>query len=92
MIRFLPIVAIVFLIIEVIFINQLAGMGEKVSAYDVAIDKLQEENALLEQAVASASSLLLIEQKAKEYGFTESHPTSYIHLDDELPLALKESQ
>lgn len=80
-------IAGILTLVEVIVINQLAGSGHSVSAIDTQIEKLQEENAIIEQQVASASSLLLIEQKAKEYGFTEAKPSSFIHLDSDLPIA-----
>lgn len=88
----LPILAVLLIIAEVIATNQLAGLGETVTGIDMRIESLREENALLAQQVASVSSLIMIEQKAKEYGFTEAKPSSYINLDEHLPIALVGNQ
>lgn len=68
-IRFLPILAVVLLIVEILVTNELAGFGKKVAQTDGAIDTLKEENQLLQEKVASLSSLLTIEEKARALGF-----------------------
>ena len=69
-VRFLPLVAVLFLVIEIFVTNELAGFGKKVAQADRAIDALREENQLLTEKVASFSSLLTIEEKARTLGFT----------------------
>lgn len=69
-IRFLPLIAVLFLVVEMLVTNELAGFGKKVAEADRAIDTLKEENQLLEEKVASLSSLLAIEEKASALGFT----------------------
>lgn len=69
-IRFLPLVAVIFLVVEILVTNELAGFGKKVAEADHAIDTIREENQLLEEKVASLSSLLTIEEKARALGFT----------------------
>lgn len=91
MTKLLLTIAGILILIEVFFLNQLAGGGRSVSAIDSTIEELQEKNARLEQQVASASSLLFIEQKAKESGFVEPRVSSYIDLGT-LPIALVENQ
>lgn len=67
---FLPIVAILLLVVEMLVTNELAGFGKKVAETDRAIDALREENQLLQEKVASLSSLVTIEEKARVLGFT----------------------
>ncbi len=69
-VRFLPIVAVVLLLVEILVTNELAGFGRNVAETDRAIDTLKEENQLLQEKVASLSSLLTIEEKARILGFT----------------------
>lgn len=87
MTKILPLLAVFLIIAQVFATNQLAGLGETVTGIDMRIESLREENALLDQQVASASSLIMIEQKAKEYGFAQAKPSSYIHLEEDLPIA-----
>lgn len=83
----LPFIALILVIIQVVVTNQLVGLGEYVTDIESRIEATVAENEILRQKVASASSLLLIEQKAKEQGMTEPNATSYMPLDT-LPLAL----
>lgn len=69
-IRLLPLAAIILLLVEMVVTNELAGYGKKVADADRAIDRLEEENQLLGEKVASFSSLLSIEEKALTLGFT----------------------
>lgn len=69
-IRLLPLVVVLLLVVEIIVTNELAGYGKKVAETDRAIDVLREENQLLQEKVASLSSLLTIEEKAHALGFT----------------------
>lgn len=68
--RFFPLVAVVLLVVEILVTNELAGFGKKVAQVDRAIDALREENQLLVEKVASLSSLLTIEEKARTLGFS----------------------
>lgn len=68
--RFLPIIAILLLVVEMLVTNELAGFGKRVAETDRAIDTLKEKNQLLGEKVASLSSLLTIEAKARTLGFT----------------------
>lgn len=68
-IRFLPLAAILLLVVEILVTNELAGFGKKVAEADQAVDALKEENQLLQEKVASLSSLLTIEEKARALGF-----------------------
>lgn len=69
-IRLLPLLAIVLLVVEILVTNELVGFGKKVGEADRAIEVLKEENQLLQEKVASLSSLLTIEEKALTLGFT----------------------
>ena len=73
--RFLPIIAIALLVVEMLVTNELAGFGRKVAQTDRAIDVLREENQLLQEKVASLSSLITIEEKASALGFISTSKT-----------------
>ena len=87
--RISPLVAVFLIVIEIILTNQLVGGGSAVRAVDMAIDELRHENALLEQKVASASSLLTVTAKAAELGFVEPTKSQFVSIaPSELPVAL----
>lgn len=83
----LPLLVVILVVFQVGVTNELAGMGQNVTDIESQVEAVTVQNELLRQQVASASSLLLIEQKAKEQGLTEPKATSYLSLDP-LPLAL----
>lgn len=84
-----PLVASVLIVIEIILTNQLVGGGGKVRAIDVTIDDLRQENALLEQKVASESSLLAVSVRATELGFVKAEKSQFLTISpSELPVAL----
>lgn len=72
-IRLLPLVVVLLFVVEILVTNELAGLGSKVSLTDRSIDLVREENQLLQEKVASLSSLLTIEEKSREFGMTV-HP------------------
>ena len=67
--KVLPFTAVLFILIEIILTNELAGLGKRVRFIDEQTGIVMQENTILEQHIASASSLLVIEQKAQEHGF-----------------------
>ncbi|MEK7543822.1 MAG: hypothetical protein AAB557_03075 [Patescibacteria group bacterium] len=81
-IRILPFLVVILLVVEILVTNELAGFGKKVSQIDRSIDTLQEENQLLQEKVASLSSLLTIEDKSKALGFISSPPVITIGAQD----------
>lgn len=88
-VRVSPFIAGLLVIVEIVLTNQLAGGGRTVLAVDGSIDELREQNAILEQKVASASSLLTVAAKASDLGFVEPAKTQFISIaPSELPVAL----
>ena len=69
LLRLLPGLVVVLIIIEIIVTNELVHYGKSVQAIDRQIDTVAQENERIAQNVASASSLIAIEQKAKSLGF-----------------------
>lgn len=63
-------VVVLLLVVEILVTNELVGFGRKVGDANRAIDALKEENQLLQEKVASLSSLLSVEEKARSLGFT----------------------
>lgn len=93
LLRILPPLAGILAITEIIFINQFVGSGQKILAVDTSIDSMTFENSLLEQQIASASSLVTIEVKSKAMGFTEPTTSQYLTIaPEELPVALQHPQ
>ncbi len=80
--RFLPLFAVILLVVEILVTNQLVGFGRKVHEVDRAIETVKEENQLLQERVASLSSLLTIEEKARALGFTLTPPLVTIGMED----------
>lgn len=68
--RILPVIVVLLFVVEILVTNELAGFGRKVGDANSAIDALKEENQLLQEKVASLSSLLSVEEKARSLGFT----------------------
>ena len=82
----LPVWVIVLIVVELLLANELVGLGRRVKLVDQEIDTVVRNNDTLGQQIASVSSLLVVEQKAMEFGFI---PTKkYLTLiSDEFPVA-----
>ena len=65
-----PILVLLLVVVELLVTNELAGFGRKVAEADRAVEAVSEENQLLSEKIASLSSLLIIDQKARELGIT----------------------
>jgi hypothetical protein len=65
----LPIVVVLLILVEITITNELVHFGKSVQAIDIKIDTIQQENEQIAQRIASASSLVAIEQKATAMGF-----------------------
>lgn len=88
-VKIAPIAFGILIVIEIILTNQLVGGGQQVRSVDMTIDTLRQENALLEQQVASASSLLTVAVRAKEQGFVQPAKSQFLTIaPNELPVAL----
>ncbi len=85
----IPVVIAVFAIVEIFCINELAGSGKVVESVDNSIASLRAENDLLDQQVASASSLMTIASESQLMGFIAPNKSQYLTIaSDELPVAL----
>lgn len=69
-IRMTPILVVLLVVVELLVTNELAGFGRKVAEADRSIEAVSEENQLLNEKIASLSSLITIDQKARELGIT----------------------
>jgi len=93
LLRFMPLCVGLLMVIEIVIINQYAGSGSAIRSVDASIVSLKQENNLLEQRVASASSYLTIAVKAKEAGFVEPVKNQYLTIaSSEPPVALYNPQ
>lgn len=83
----LPLLAVGLGVCQIVFTNELAGVGSSLQSYDTKIETLGAENATMDQKVASLSSLLVIEERAKAMGFTETK--KYLTIgESQFPVAL----
>ncbi len=86
----MPIIIIALLVARIVVSNALASFGEKVRQIDTRIADFTEENELLTQQVASASSLITITARANELGFVEPAKNQIMTMvEDQFPVALK---
>jgi hypothetical protein len=91
--QLLPLTAGVLLCIEIISINQYASSGHTVHAIEDSITTIQEENSILVQRVASASSLVTIACRVKDMGFVKPVKSQYLTIvPEELPVAYHNPQ
>lgn len=64
------VLALLLLVSQVVISNHLVSAGKSTVGIDEEIRLLESENEILRQQVAAASSLLTIQAKAAELGFT----------------------
>ncbi len=85
---FLPITALVLLIIQVVISNELATLGKKMATLDREVRMHSEARESLTIAVASASSLLQLRERALAEGFVEPGTKQILNLSLQVPVAL----
>lgn len=86
----MPVAIILLFVVRIVVANELASSGEKLRQTDVSISSITEENEILVQQVASLSSLVAIEVRAKGLGFVEPTKEQTISMaQDQFPFALK---
>ncbi len=84
-----PICIIALILVKLIIINEFADIGEKVKSLDARLSRVQEENEILTQRYASASSLLTIAIKAEEASYHAPAKDQYLSLPiDQFPVAV----
>lgn len=66
----IPVLVVLLVVVELLVASELAGFGRKVAEANRAVEEVSEENQLLSEKIASLSSLLTIDQKARELGIT----------------------
>lgn len=67
--RALPMIVVILIILEIFVSNELASFGQKTLAIDSTVHSLRQENSDLQEHIASASALAVIEEKARAAGF-----------------------
>ena len=83
--RFLILLCLGLMVLQVLVSNRLANMGLKISEIDQHIQEVTGENNDLRGMIASESALLSIKQKAHELGFVQ--PGKPVYLSNDLPFA-----
>lgn len=78
--KIFPIITIVLIGIYVFTTNELVGVGRTIRDVDTEIDKTQAENETLRRAVASASALWVIEEKAGTLGYQK--PATFVTIGE----------
>lgn len=88
--RCIPVVIVLLVITRIVVANTLAMSGEKLHQIDTKIAKVQEENELLDQQIASLSSLVTIDVRARELGFIPPAKGQVMTIvADQFPFALR---
>lgn len=85
----LPIAAVVMIILQVVVSNELATLGKKLGQLDLNVKLESDINEAMRTEVASASSLLVMRDRAELLGFVEPTSKQVISLTSEVPVALK---
>lgn len=78
----LPLIALVLIVLVIIVSNELAGFGQKTLTIDSTISTLRQENSDLQEYIASASALAVVEEKARAAGFGTASNSITIGLPD----------
>jgi cell division protein FtsL len=92
LLRPIPMFVVALVVAEIILTNELAGLGQEVGSLETHIDALKEENQLLREQTASASSLLTIAAQAQMLGFRDATPHQFLSLvPEQFPVALNQS-
>jgi hypothetical protein len=87
--RFLPVFTAILIILEIISLNRFAGGGKELQRVNSLISDTNRENILLEERIASYSSMRAISDRAASMGYTKPIPSQYqILTGDQLPVAL----
>lgn len=89
-IKFIFLGLICFLVVfsaEIWIVNRLATYGDKIQKIKEAQSKLELENQLLVNAVAKDSSMVTLEEKAKQLGFDSINQIEYIKVSERLASA-----
>lgn len=71
---------------QIVASNRLANLGTEMNRIETEIQQITTENTYLKRQIASESALLVLQQKAKEQGFTQTITPWYVSGD--LPVAL----
>jgi len=74
-------ITVCLLVAQIVYSCMLVGDGKEIRTIDGKITAVKGETALLSEQVASASSLLTIQQKALSMGFTQKPQVMTIHKD-----------
>ena len=85
----IPVIVVLLIVIELIWTNTLVSSGRAVTATDLAIARMRQQNELLAQQVASASALTTIAVRAAEAGFVTPTRSQFVMMNvSDLPVAL----
>ncbi len=84
----LPVAAIILIVTQVVISNELAALGKRLGQLDTQVRVETDLNEALATEVASASSLLVLRERAQLLGFVEPTAKQIMSLTLEVPVAL----
>lgn len=84
----LPVSAIILIVLQVVISNELAALGKRLGHLDAQVRIETDLNEALSTEVASASSLLVLRERAEVLGFVEPSSKQIMSLTLEVPVAL----
>lgn len=89
----IPVIVILLIVIELLWSNTLVVSGREVSATDLAIAAVRQENERLAEQIASASAIPAVAAQAKDMGFVTPKPSQFVMMSgDTLPVAINRPQ
>ena len=81
----LGVVILMLLVVQVLVSNSIANYGSTISKIETDITDLTQANQLLEEKIASGSSLLTLSEKAQKIGFVKTITPQYF--SNQIPVA-----
>lgn len=73
--------------LEIWIVNRLSTYGDKIQELKIAEAKLELENQIIANSIAKDSSMVTLEKKATELGFSSINQIEYIKISNKLASA-----
>lgn len=70
--------------LEIWIVNRLSTYGDKIQELKVAQARLELENQIISNSIAKDSSMVTLEKRATELGFSSINQIEYIKISDKL--------
>lgn len=85
-IKFLVVIIVLLTVANLVYTNKLVGKGETITNLNREIKAIEHENHKLQLAIAEKGSFINLEEKLKEFGYSD--PENIASLTSPEPVAL----